>query len=167
MVTKAELRKQIKTAAALLTGNLPKAGLNKLRHVELQIELLHYQKRLETARANAGAYEQRAAKRGLRYDEETETWVNIVTPEVVSNVQVDIVDYETGNALALDTQYAMAILKDAGVPIRNMPVTDSFEGSYLVNLDAVWYAELGSGGSFDHEGTYAGYHYLVSVAHEG
>lgn len=76
MATIAELRKAVKTAAALLTGNLPSRGTSNMKKAELESYLAEYTERLDKARAVNGAYEQEAARvHGLRYDEDTEAWV--------------------------------------------------------------------------------------------
>lgn len=69
-----ELRAEIKTVAALLTGNLPSKGTSKMKKAELVEYLAEYRRRLYVARANGAAYEQEAAKRGMVYDKETGTW---------------------------------------------------------------------------------------------
>lgn len=75
-MTITELRKAIRIAAVRLTGNGPSKGTSNLRKAELEALLAEYTERLDKARAVNGAYEQEAARvHGLRYDEDTETWV--------------------------------------------------------------------------------------------
>lgn len=86
--------------------------------------------------------------------------------DYVQSVQVEVLDVNTDEGLALDCQYAMAIMQRAGVPIKSMPRSTAFDGSYLVDVDATWYTQLGDGGSFDQIVDYAGYNALVSVGHD-
>jgi hypothetical protein len=62
---------------------------------------------------------------------------------VVRNVQVDIVDLDTDDAINLAADVARQAMIDAGMPIG--PTTSVqlalFEGSYLVDLPAEWYGE--------------------------
>ncbi len=87
-------------------------------------------------------------------------------PYTTPNVQVEIMDADTDAGLALDCQYAMAFIQQAGVPIKSMPRDAGFDGSYLVDVDASWYTQLGDGGSYERVVDYAGHHALVSIAHD-
>jgi hypothetical protein len=63
--------------------------------------------------------------------------------EIVRNVQVDIVDLDTDDAINLAADVARQAMIDAGMPVGpTTPVQLAlFEGSYLVDLPAEWYSE--------------------------
>jgi hypothetical protein len=80
----------------------------------------------------------------------------------VENVQVEIM-HASGAGADLTPEEAVRVLDAAGVPVRSKVATKTqFDGSYLVDVDAVWYIQLGDGGSF--QGTAGGYD--VDVTHD-
>lgn len=64
--------------------------------------------------------------------------------EIVSNVQVDIVNLDTGDAVNLAADVARQAMIDVGMPVGPTTPVDLgvFEGSYLVDLPRDWYIEL-------------------------
>jgi hypothetical protein len=64
-------------------------------------------------------------------------------PEIVRNVQVDIIDLDTDDAVNLAADVARQAMIDAGMPVGpTTPVQlTAFDGSYLVDLPAEWYSE--------------------------
>lgn len=81
----------------------------------------------------------------------------------VQNVQVEVM-YETFDQGAdLTPEEAVRVMSAAGVPVKSkLAIKTEFDGSYLVDVDAAWYTQLGDGGSF--QGSAEGYD--VDITHE-
>lgn len=101
----------------------------------------------QTEANQAAADEQRALTASRERDEEA---------HIVQNVQVEIMFATNDLPTALLINNATEVIRNAGVPVIGLAKHTYFAGSYLVDVDAVWYIQLGDSGAFDAEaGPYA------------
>lgn len=67
----------------------------------------------------------------------------------VQNVQVEVMYEANDEGADLTPEEAARVMHAAGVPVKSKLATKTeFDGSYLVDVDAVWYTQLGDSGEY-------------------